>query len=109
MLTILITYEMRKENFRLKRKAVSGIVLTRARDFSNLQQDATLKLYKEAKSTGSHIEVKIKRLTIGSEERCAWETDPISCETALKWTLTSNPPESGDQTVDFNYIKEEYD
>ena len=92
----------------MKRKAVSGIVLTRARDFSDLLQDVTLKSYKKAKSTGSYIEVKIKRLTIGSKERCAWETDPISCETALKWSLTSNPPESGDRTVDFNYVKGEY-
>ena len=92
----------------MNRKAVSGILLTRARDFSDLRQDVTLKSYKKAKNTESH-KVKIKRLTIGSEERCAWETDPISCETALKCTLTSNPPESGDRTVNFNYIKEEYD
>jgi len=78
-------------------------------DFTNLTQDATLKVYKKVKSTGSYVEFPNSRLTIGTEQRAGMESVKTATKIALKLTLTSSIAEGASRDVDFNYGKWEYD
>jgi len=76
-------------------------------DFTNLTQDATLKVYNKIDGT-NYIELVGLRASIGSDQRAGLVMKDITVASAIKWTLDSSIAEGATRAIDYRYFKQEY-